>query len=553
MVQILITIAMALTYTGATNTYGYAQVVEGNLYRESSAPEVYIIQGDKKIWVPTPDALFAMGHDWSRVNVVAPGALDTYKRFNIPSSSPTPGSIVYPPNNTSHFPLKGIPTAAIVISQGREVNLVELRGWLRGVDNECGDGTDFHYFLELDTEWALSQGMDLNMILRVGNVGSIESLRLSGSPRKSVSIPFVKIELNSWGWRGHTPPITKAPSDWTHIGNCGRTWPFDHYQPKSDGPRLKPLAWDMVERGPYVRIVGSIVTDSPHDVQHRPNVFFSRHFAITTDDIAEWQGAVPDWHPGVATNDPRHYARWTEIHPPDLIEVLDWKVPLITTRSVALAARVGVLPFGWSNSCEAVEFDIFPEASRPASSQIAFQELRGPETYFPWGENQDNGSWITAFDDHVRVKARVCGGAIGGSPGRFKAIYRVWWEQKPADELRRSGSFLTSDNDEIRYEVTPGSVGPEIVEFQLCLNQGLTWEKKMNMPDGEGSSWDLMVKDQRRCDTNGLWAHQVRGQVFTFSKYKGIFGGMRHVHSFPISGLGTITPGSRVTFTWMRD
>jgi hypothetical protein len=72
-----------------------------------------------------------------------------------------------------------------------------------------------------------------------------------------------------------------------------------------------------------------------------------------------------------------------------------------------------------------VEFDIFPEAARPANSRINYEERRGPETYWPWGEDSNNGSWITPFDDHVHVKARVCGGGFFGSPGRFKAIYRV--------------------------------------------------------------------------------------------------------------------------------
>jgi hypothetical protein len=191
------------------------------------------------------------------------------------------------------------------------------------------------------------------------------------------------------------------------------------------------MNWDIARRGPYVRIAGSLITDSPHDVQHRPGTIFSRYFAITTEAAYEWEGSVPDWHPGLASNSPEHFARWTEIHPPNLIEVLDWKEPLITVRAVALAARVGALPAGISNSCEEVEFDIFPEAVRPANAQIAYEELRGPETYFPWGENADNGSWITVFNDHIHVKARVCGGAVGGSPGRFKAIYRVWWQPSP--------------------------------------------------------------------------------------------------------------------------
>jgi hypothetical protein len=37
-----------------------------------------------------------------------------------------------------------------------------------------------------------------------------------------------------------------------------------------------------------------------------------------------------------------HRARWTEMHPPDLIEVRPFKEPRITTRAVALAAHGAV-------------------------------------------------------------------------------------------------------------------------------------------------------------------------------------------------------------------
>jgi len=179
--------------------------------------------------------------------------------------------------------------------------------------------------------------------------------------------------------------------------------------------------------------------------------------------------------------------------------------------------------------------------------------LRGPEIHFPWGEDNDNGSWITPFDDHIRVRAKVCGGALGGSPGRFKAIYRVWWKVVPPGEARRTGSFVTSDRDEIQYVIEPHAVSSDIVEFQLCLGPGLTWEKRMNLPDGGGNSWDLIVRDNNRCDTNSLWAGQVlNGQVLTFSKAK-FLGNVWPIHQMALSDLGVLPGGTRVTFTWMKE
>jgi len=267
------------------------------------------------------------------------------------------------------------------------------------------------------------------------------------SRRRAVSLPLIKVEVNSWGWHEHFLPNNQKPADWTAQLNCNGTvkeWPFDPYQPDPSRPRLKPFNWDINYRGPYVRIAGSLITDSPHDftpcvvggvtlplIECPIDASISRFFAVTITDVSEWIGSVGDWHPGVSTSNPEHYARWTEVHPPDLIEVLNWKQPIVTVRGVALAARVAATPGPIIPSCEQVEFDIVPEGDRPANSQITYEELRGPETHFPWGENADNGSWVTVSANQIHVKARVCGGALGGSPGRFKALYRVWWQSLP--------------------------------------------------------------------------------------------------------------------------
>ncbi len=141
---------------GGGNTTG--SVREGGLYREVGAPEVFIIQGGKKVWIPTPDALFAMGYKWDNVQVVPDGKLQAYPRANIPSSSATPGSLIFPPNGVKLFPLAFMPNALRLVSQGKEIQLTELFGWLWKDDSDegnCngaeGDGADFHYNFELDS------------------------------------------------------------------------------------------------------------------------------------------------------------------------------------------------------------------------------------------------------------------------------------------------------------------------------------------------------------------------------------------------------------------
>jgi hypothetical protein len=232
-----------------------------------------------------------------------------------------------------------------MFSQGREIQLVELYGWLRAVnpDDKCGDGADLHYYLELDTEWAIAQGIDINSILRVGNISGdlLVNIFPGFSPRRAVGLPLLKIELDSWG-RGEEmkfpPSGPTPPADWQETGICpkAKIWPFDPLQPGLT--KLEEFNFDINKRGPYVRMAGSLVTDSPHDfgpceieLFWMPDVkiaierlrcplgaSFSKDFAITESHTIEWKGSAGDWSPGLDTGDPTHFARWTEVHPPDL-------------------------------------------------------------------------------------------------------------------------------------------------------------------------------------------------------------------------------------------
>jgi hypothetical protein len=425
---------------GSCQIVGPFQPVNGGLYKEVSHPEIFAVQGGKKVWIPTPDAFNAMGFNWGAVQTVPDGDLNSLPRFDIPSTSATPGSLIFPPNGVKLLPLHDIAGTTTVFSRGNEMQISELRGWLRAISSpgDCNleaPGADFHYELELDTDWALSKGMDLQKLLRVGNIAAV-GMRQQGTARNALALPMIHVELNSWGWDSVFPPGMNHPADWTHVqsgGQCatGMVWPFDPSDPGGE-PANQLAAPDPDKRGPYLRLSGSLVTDSPHDVEQRAGTFFCRYLAICVNDDYVWEGSVLDWAPGLSPDNPAHPARWTELHPPNRIEVLpNPPPPRVTVKGLALAARVAATPGPIVPSCESQEFDMVPdpEVFRPANSVVAYEELRGsyPDVYFPWRENRDNGSWITTFSDHIHVKAKVCGGAIFGSPGRFKALYRVWW------------------------------------------------------------------------------------------------------------------------------
>lgn len=140
---------------------------------------------------------------------------------------------------------------------------------------------------------------------------------------------------------------------------------------------------------------------------------------MTFSAEAEWRGTVAHWNARPESH-PEHRTRWTEIHPPDLIEVLEMKNPTETVRGVAMVARPPIELF---KACERVSFELSPEAARPPNSRVVYEELRGPESYFPTGENADNGSWVERYDDRIAMHAQVCGAP--NVTGRFERCIGV--------------------------------------------------------------------------------------------------------------------------------
>jgi hypothetical protein len=50
-----------------------ATPVDFTLVREQNRPEIYVVYGGAKFWIPDPPTLFRLGFDWSRVSVIPPG------------------------------------------------------------------------------------------------------------------------------------------------------------------------------------------------------------------------------------------------------------------------------------------------------------------------------------------------------------------------------------------------------------------------------------------------------------------------------------------------
>jgi hypothetical protein len=121
------------------------------------------------------------------------------------------------------------------------------------------------------------------------------------------------------------------------------------------------------------------------------------------------------------------------------------------------------------------------------------------------------------------------------------------WSQRPAGEFRTEDSA-----DLIGYTIEHGAVAADTVTFRLQLGANSSgWRKIVNMPDGQGSSWDIAVDGRGNIAENSLWANQVtNGQVLTFRKAKWL-GLIMDV--LRLGSLEHLQPGDRVTFQWMRD
>ena len=448
---------------------------DGTIFKERTPVEEYVVYSSRKYHVPPDDAFACMGLDRRRLRTLPNGSAASVPTvaFYSPVSGEvgatpgslagvgkTPGSLVFPPQGPldgSHFARSDIATTVRLVSQGREIRLIELRGWLRYISTDPnappGDparlldagcntneqpGADWWYSLELDTNWAASRGIDLGRFFKVGDLlahGDFGTL-FSPAPNPfkcTVVLPQIKMEFNSWGWKGRFPPsVNEPPKDWKkydQAANCGEyIFPFDPVQPPGFP---KPLV-----AGQYVRVVGSLVTDSPHLATDYFGYFKAHFLPFLADPDEKRRAAMAAWGGGDTSeqsdHDPAHPARWNEIHPPDLFQPLPKEPPAEppahqreTVRGVALVAD------GIAESYS-VEFPFRPPALKPSSSaRLSVREHVGPETNFKSitdGNANKTGARIDVLIDRVRVRIGVAREGGFGAAGKFKGIYRVFWD-----------------------------------------------------------------------------------------------------------------------------
>ncbi len=407
----------------------------GTLLRERDQPQVWCAVDEARLlWVPTPDAMATMGLSWGSVGIIPAGTVAAYPTISLPSASPTPSSMVYDaarsiqgsPPLGKWFPRSEVP--GVTLPNGNRV--VEIRGWLYSIDSGAnGTDPDWGLGLEPDPRSLDSLGVDWTSFIKIGDLLNgpyPKQLTSADDIRAWAGIPHVQMEVCGFP-PSNFPWVTLLPTDWkvTGIGGVsGVTWP---YMPIDvDGVATNA----QFQPGDYVCVSGSIVTDEPH-LHSQGGTYYQ---------------AASEWSTGLSGQsidafDGANPARYTEIHPPDLIGALPDPGRSECLYAIAVVAKSGSLDPGGTDRSITVALPAIPPlppALFPPPSpgqRVAVREIVGIETHLATiteGNADLTGALVVPDSASVTVHVAVHGQAWSGMPGMFKAIYRVSWQDNPA-------------------------------------------------------------------------------------------------------------------------
>jgi len=400
---------------------------QGTMLRERDRSEVYVMCSGHAVHIPTGDALTLLGLSWSSVRVLPAGGIAQVPQYELPSASQTPSSMVFGPNQDGSAPGTRWPRTEIPgLFLPNGVQVVELRGWLRDAKpTGNNDDPDWALQIEVDPDWLDQLGVDPGMFVKVGDI-----LAMGGDPQGPhsayVATPTLHIEVN--GWRDAKQLGRTKPHDWTTVitqhGLVDCTWPYDPLNPSADpNQRLDQ------HKGSYVRLSGSLVTDRPHNEAAGGGVGDLWHTVFGDANPDDYNATSQQWEAGhdpLGADDP---ARWTEMHPPDLIEILPPKQQSVFLTGIAVVAHTGALDTsGVDNEITAT---FAPRSARPPHMRMAIEEHVGSETNYRTiteGNDAKSGAQITLTEGGATVHVKVHGAPFSGVPGKFKAVYKMWWE-----------------------------------------------------------------------------------------------------------------------------
>ncbi len=115
-----------------------------------------------------------------------------------------------------------------------------------------------------------------------------------------------------------------------------------------------------------------------------------------------------------------------------------------------------------------------------------------------------------------------------------------------------NGEFYTADtHDDIHVTVEPNAVPAGSITIVLNSGPGIVWQKQLVVAGGNPpTSATLTVINNVKTASASIQVTQLPGSHMEFRKLYGAHTGTDEVARIP---LDAIAPGTRLTFTWMRD
>ncbi len=457
------------------------------LMRETSHPEVYLVYGGTKFWIQSPEALFALGFDWSKVQVIPDGTLDSCNRQTLDSTLAVKPSDVFWNARGSIFDPTADPYQAMMSKDPASIvhKNVIIAGWLASCKDNlyCNCWTyqnipyvteDYHYQLILDADFMMDLyglgGLStaLNGISLPGNVsggvdGAAPPLRfddiseIDGSSRGVTMNSFALPHTGGALCDTDTPnnPLgyfDGLPNDHVLYGpvmihvelNC---WHVNDMPPNYIGRRWyggrgpAPAGW--VQMSQCNDVAGDAwwpFTPSNPDGGSRP---------LQAGDYVLMKGALVEEHahdkdaPSLWRQEQvtLGHAGLLEMHPPDWITRVHAPPQPKTAFMVACcgpATSTGDDTYKGTSGAFIVPYP-YPAATAdppvssppvPGATLQCLPLIDGRFTNLRFDNHSLLQTSSTVEDNHVQVKMLVqnVDTIAGTMQGRCKASYTVWWQ-----------------------------------------------------------------------------------------------------------------------------
>ena len=397
----------------------------GMLLRQDGHPEVYWMTPQGGLHIPTPAAMTYLRLDWNQVRTIPAGTVGQIRPFEQPSTSATPPSMVFDRNANNNadgarWPRTELPGHPLPNGN----HIVLLYGWMVGYPPGAygpGGDPDWHTSIEPDFAWLERQGINLLTFVKTGDIyyghafDSVEPMVFGPGDGKSgaaISVPAVKFELDGWTAR-IWPAGTVCPAEWQRYDApwqtpVGMTVPAETYWGI-------PM-WQKPAQNSYACVSGNLVTDQPHLTGETGDVL-----ALKTVFAA-----------GAAEHDPSNGARWTELHSPDSIVTADAPPDAPVGQPYQKAYELtGVLAVAAEQQEQLIQGRALATTPRPDVDHVLrAAEIVGPLTdprTITTGNATKTGAQLNVYDAAATITVGVTG-LSDGTPGKFMALYKTWWE-----------------------------------------------------------------------------------------------------------------------------